>query len=175
MDDAEPYLPATDMPRFIRDMMEFVELTERDVVAIRSSAPVVLRHAEALTAALYEKFLALPRSPRFFLREDGTVDTQEEAGRAWQGEKLLVERGGEGLGVPEHDGCRAPDRDDVPLGQLDELHHVADEPRHVGGREIRLRVVHAGSMVPRDHSVKSSCEVSPRCRGGTSGNTRSSA
>jgi len=24
MDDAEPYLPATDMPRFIRDMMEFV-------------------------------------------------------------------------------------------------------------------------------------------------------
>jgi len=64
MDDAEPYLPATDMPRFIRDMMEFVELTERDVVAIRSSAPVVLRHAEALTAALYEKFLALPRSAR---------------------------------------------------------------------------------------------------------------
>jgi len=76
MDDAEPYLPATDMPRFIRDMMEFVELTERDVVAIRSSAPVVLRHAEALTVALYEKFLALPRSARFFLREDGTVDTE---------------------------------------------------------------------------------------------------
>ena len=76
MDDAEPYLPATDMPRFIRDMMEFVELTERDVVAIRSSAPVVLRHAEALTAALYEKFLALPCSARFFLREDGTVDTE---------------------------------------------------------------------------------------------------
>src|SRR5438445_310365 len=76
MDDAEPYLPATDMPRFIRDMMEFVELTEREVVAIRSSAPVVLRHAEALTAALYEKFLALPRSARFFLREDGSVDTE---------------------------------------------------------------------------------------------------
>src|SRR2546422_4643983 len=32
-------------------------------------------------------------------------------------------------------------------------------PIYVGGREIRLRVVHAGSMVPRDHSVKSSCEV----------------
>src|SRR5437870_3369077 len=76
MDDAEPYLPATDMPRFIRDMMEFVELTERDVVAIRSSAPVVLRHAEALTVALYERFLALPRSARFFLREDGSVDTE---------------------------------------------------------------------------------------------------
>src|SRR2546425_12013592 len=70
MDDAEPYLPATDMPRFIRDMMEFVELTERDVVAIRGSAPIVLRHAEALTVALYERFLALPRSARFFLREE---------------------------------------------------------------------------------------------------------
>src|SRR5436189_1013091 len=64
------------MPRFIRDMMEFGELTGRDVVAIRSSAPVVLRHAEALTAALYEKFLALPRSARFFLRPDGQVDTE---------------------------------------------------------------------------------------------------
>jgi len=81
MDDAEPYLPATDMPRFIRDMMEFVELTERDVVAIRSSAPVVLRHAEALTAALYEKFLALPCSARFFLREDG----RSGASTAWPG------------------------------------------------------------------------------------------
>jgi len=70
------YLPATDMPRFIREMMEFVQLGEADIAAIRDSAPIVLRHAEALTVALYERFLALPRSARFFLREDGSVDTE---------------------------------------------------------------------------------------------------
>src|SRR5262249_24540628 len=74
MGEAADYLPATDMPRFIREMMEFVELTDRDVTAIRGSAPIVLRHAESLTAALYDRFLALPRSARFFLREDGSVD-----------------------------------------------------------------------------------------------------
>ncbi len=77
MDESKgTYLPATDMPRFIREMMEFVQLGEADVAAIRSSAPIVLRHAEPLTAALYERFLALPHSARFFLREDGSVDTE---------------------------------------------------------------------------------------------------
>ena len=70
------YLPATDMPRFIREMMEFVDLAEADVAAIRRSAPIVLRNAERLTAALYEHFLAFPRSAEFFLREDGAVDTE---------------------------------------------------------------------------------------------------
>ena len=70
------YLPATDMPRFIREMIEFVDLAEGDVAAIRRSAPIVLRNAERLTAALYEHFLAFPRSAKFFLREDGGVDTE---------------------------------------------------------------------------------------------------
>ena len=70
------YLPGTDMPRFIREMMEFVGLGEADVAAIRGSAPVVLRHADRLTAALYEHFLAFARSARFFLREDGSVDNE---------------------------------------------------------------------------------------------------
>jgi hypothetical protein len=70
------YLPATDMPRFLREMMEFVGLGEADVAAIRCSAPIVLRHAERLTEALYEHFLTFPRSARFFLREDGTVDVE---------------------------------------------------------------------------------------------------
>ncbi len=77
MSRPEPdYLPATDMPRFLREMMEFVGLGEADVAAIRGSAPIVLRHAERLTEALYEHFLKFPRSARFFLREDGTVDTE---------------------------------------------------------------------------------------------------
>ncbi len=75
MSRPEPgYLPATDMPRFLREMMEFVGLGAADVAAIRGSAPIVLRHAERLTEALYEHFLKFPRSARFFLREDGTVD-----------------------------------------------------------------------------------------------------
>ncbi|MGH7308112.1 MAG: protoglobin family protein [Candidatus Rokuibacteriota bacterium] len=77
MNEAEPgYLPATDMPRFLREMMEFVSLGEADLAAIRRSAPIVLRDAEHLTEALYEHFLRFPRSARFFLREDGTVDVE---------------------------------------------------------------------------------------------------
>jgi hypothetical protein len=72
----ESYLPGTDMPRFIREMMEFVGIADGDVAAIRRSAPVVLRHADELTAALYEHFLAFSRSARFFLRDDGSVDTE---------------------------------------------------------------------------------------------------
>src|SRR6266850_1580433 len=34
-----PYLPATDMPRFLRELAEFVGLTDADVAAIRLSAP----------------------------------------------------------------------------------------------------------------------------------------
>jgi hypothetical protein len=70
------YIPGTDMPRFIREMMEFVGIGEGDVAAIRSSAPVVLRHADELTSALYEHFLGFPRSAQFFLRDDGSVDTE---------------------------------------------------------------------------------------------------
>jgi len=70
------YIPGADMPRFIREMMEFVGLGEPDVEAIRRSAPMVLAHADELTSALYEHFLRFPRSARFFLREDGSVDLE---------------------------------------------------------------------------------------------------
>jgi protoglobin len=70
------YLPATDMPRFIREMMAFVDLGDVDLVAIRRSAPVVLAHADEFAAALYERFLAFPRSAQFFLGEDGGLDAE---------------------------------------------------------------------------------------------------
>jgi hypothetical protein len=70
------YLPATDIARFVGEMMEFVGLGEADVAAIRRSAPVVLSHVERVTAALYDHFLRFPRSARFFLREDGDVDRE---------------------------------------------------------------------------------------------------
>jgi hypothetical protein len=70
----QPYLPATGMPRFVREMLEFVGFTEADAEAIRTSAPLVLPHVDTLTAALYEHFLRFPRSSAFFLRDDGEVD-----------------------------------------------------------------------------------------------------
>ena len=68
------YLPGTDMPRFIRDMMEFVGMSEADVAAIRRSAPSVLAHERELTTALYDHFIKFPRSAQFFLKPDGEVD-----------------------------------------------------------------------------------------------------
>jgi hypothetical protein len=72
----DPYLPGTDMPRFIRELMEFVDLGAADVAAIRRTAPLVLKHEADFTEALYEHFLRFPPAARFFLREDGTPDRE---------------------------------------------------------------------------------------------------
>jgi len=69
-----PYLPATDMPRFIREQMAFVGLDDADVARIRRTAPVVLAREGELTAALYEHFLKFPSTARFFLGPDGAPD-----------------------------------------------------------------------------------------------------
>src|SRR5262245_18426664 len=97
---------------------------------------------------------------------DATVLPQKEAGGSRECEEPLVERGREGLGMPEHDRRGAADGADIPVGQLDELHHLPDESRHVGRRQIiGRRFVHAGSIVRSDHLVQPSCDVSPWCRG----------
>ena len=62
------------MPRFIRELMEFVTLDDDDVAAIRRTAPVVLAHEAAFTEALYEHFLKFPATAQFFLGEDGEPD-----------------------------------------------------------------------------------------------------
>ncbi len=68
------YLPATDMPRFVRELMAFVGFDERDAATVRESAPVVLAREAELTAALYDRFLEFPESVRFFLGPDGEPD-----------------------------------------------------------------------------------------------------
>jgi hypothetical protein len=68
------YLPATDMPRFVRELMEFVGFDERDADTVRASAPAVLAREVELTTALYEHFLKFPDSARFFLGADGAPD-----------------------------------------------------------------------------------------------------
>jgi hypothetical protein len=64
------------MVGFVQELLEFVELEEAELALIRRTAPVVLKHERALTDALYEHFLKFPATARFFLKEDGTPDTQ---------------------------------------------------------------------------------------------------
>ena len=75
------YLPATDMPRFIRELMEFVGLGEADVAVIRRTAPIVLAREAAVTDALYAHFLQFPATAQFFLGEDGEPDVARLARR----------------------------------------------------------------------------------------------
>jgi protoglobin len=70
----QPYLPATDMTRFVRELAEFVGFGDDDVATIRRTAPLVLAREAALTAALYEHFLKFPATARFFLGADGEPD-----------------------------------------------------------------------------------------------------
>jgi hypothetical protein len=66
--------PGADMVGFVRELMTFVGLDEADVTTIRRTAPVILRHEQDLTSAIYEHFLKFPFTARFFLNEDGTPD-----------------------------------------------------------------------------------------------------
>jgi hypothetical protein len=67
-------LPGRDMERFLQDALAFVGWTEQDAETVRRSAPLVLAREAALTAALYDHFLSMPDSARFFLAPDGTPD-----------------------------------------------------------------------------------------------------
>jgi len=70
----EPYLPATDMPRFVGELADFVGFDDAEAATVRRTAPLVLAREAALTAALYEHFLKFPASARFFLGADGEPD-----------------------------------------------------------------------------------------------------
>jgi hypothetical protein len=74
MSSEQSSLPGADMQGFVQELVEFVGLTEADIVLIRRTAPVLLRHEHALTDALYEHFLKFPAAARFFLLPDGTPD-----------------------------------------------------------------------------------------------------
>src|SRR3989440_12299334 len=72
----QPYLPATDMERFVRELAEFVPFGDADAALVRETAPAVLARGGALTAALDQHFRKLPASARSFLKEDGTPDPE---------------------------------------------------------------------------------------------------
>jgi hypothetical protein len=66
--------PGQDMEGYLRELAAFVGFDAAAGAAVRASAPAVLKHEAALTAAVYEHFLKFPGSARFFLAPDGTPD-----------------------------------------------------------------------------------------------------
>jgi hypothetical protein len=69
----EPYLPATDMVRFVRELAEFLGFDDAEAAIVRRTAPLVLAREATLTAALYEHFLKFPAAA-LFLGPDGEPD-----------------------------------------------------------------------------------------------------
>ena len=63
-----------DWPARMREVAEFVGLSQAELDVVQSTAPVVLDHGEELTAAVYDHFLKFADSRKFFLGEDGNVD-----------------------------------------------------------------------------------------------------
>ncbi|HLF03799.1 MAG TPA: protoglobin family protein [Dehalococcoidia bacterium] len=65
----------------MREMVEFVGLTPAELELVRATGPLVLKHAEELTAAVYDHFLKFPQARQFFLTDDGQVDPERLARR----------------------------------------------------------------------------------------------
>ena len=76
MHDQQRLHPGADMEGFVNEIMAFIGLDEADITLIRQTAPMVLKHEQALTEALYDHFLKCPATASFFLKEDGTLDNQ---------------------------------------------------------------------------------------------------
>jgi hypothetical protein len=62
------------MPRYVRELCDFVGFGEADAAIVRETAPLVLAQEAALTTALYDHFLEFPESARFFVGADGAPD-----------------------------------------------------------------------------------------------------
>lgn len=63
-----------DWPARMRQMADFVGITDDDLALVRASGPIVLARADELTSAVYDHFLQFPAAARFFLTPEGEVD-----------------------------------------------------------------------------------------------------
>jgi len=63
-----------DWPARLEQLAAFVGLDQDGLDLIKSTSDVVLKHADDLTALVYDNFLKYPETRRFFLAEDGEVD-----------------------------------------------------------------------------------------------------
>ena len=58
----------------MKQMAEFVGLTQDDLELVQSTASALAPHVDALTGAVYDHFLLFPEARKFFLAEDSEVD-----------------------------------------------------------------------------------------------------
>jgi hemoglobin-like flavoprotein len=68
--------PGADMEGFVNELMAFTGLNDDDVKIIRQTAPMILKHEDTITSALYEHFLQFPSTAQFFLTPEGNPDEQ---------------------------------------------------------------------------------------------------
>ena len=140
MSEPERVPPGADMLGFVTEQMAFVGLGDEDMALIRRTAPLVLAHEEALTSALYDHLLEVPRH-RPILPEGGRlarprahraaeaqprpVAARDGGDRDARGRRLLCPRRG---AVPQPPRP-APRRPDSPA-----VHGRRHEPHPVGAR-----------------------------------------
>lgn len=63
-----------DWPARMAEVAGFVGLGPAELEVLRATAPAVLKHADELTASVYDHFLLFPESRKFFLEENGEVN-----------------------------------------------------------------------------------------------------
>ena len=64
----------TNWPERLREISQYVNLTEEDRKLIRSTGPIVRRYADQLTTEVYDLIFEYPNAGRFFSYDDGTPD-----------------------------------------------------------------------------------------------------
>ncbi len=69
-----------DWPARMREVAEFVGLGSAELDVVQATAPVVLKHGEALTAAVYDHFLKFDGSRSFFLGKMERLTSQNWSG-----------------------------------------------------------------------------------------------
>ena len=70
-----------DWPGRMKEMAEFMGVSQSDLDLVQTTAPLVLKHATALTDGVYNHFLKFPDARQFFLAESGEVDQAQLARR----------------------------------------------------------------------------------------------
>ena len=66
----------THWPTRFAEMLAFVDLSEAERQLIKSSAPIVMKHARTLTDAVYDRFLQYPSARRFFVTDQDEPDAK---------------------------------------------------------------------------------------------------
>ena len=65
-----------DWPARMKEVAEFVGLGSAELEVVQATGPLVLKHGEELTAAVYDHFLKFPQSRKFFLNDEGQVNEE---------------------------------------------------------------------------------------------------